>query len=65
MSALIIIAHVKEGVDLALKHDLNRQIIDVIQDTASAVQEQAEASDEIARNMDIPEGTIRRKTKRY
>ena len=31
MSALIIISHVKEGVDLALKHDLNRQIIDVIQ----------------------------------
>lgn len=29
-----------------------KQIIDVIQDTASAVQEQAEASDEIARNMD-------------
>src|SRR3954469_16054668 len=31
MSALIIIAHVKEGVDLALKHKLNRQIVDVIQ----------------------------------
>jgi membrane-associated HD superfamily phosphohydrolase len=31
MSALVIIAHVKEGVDLALKHRLNRQIIDVIQ----------------------------------
>jgi putative nucleotidyltransferase with HDIG domain len=31
MSALIIIAHVKEGVDLALKHGLNDQIIDVIQ----------------------------------
>jgi cyclic-di-AMP phosphodiesterase PgpH len=31
MSALIIIAHVKEGVDLALTHGLNRQIIDVIQ----------------------------------
>src|SRR6266403_56726 len=31
MSALIIIAHVKEGVDLALKHRLNRQIIDIIQ----------------------------------
>ena len=31
MSALIIIAHVKEGVDLALKHGLNRHIIDVIQ----------------------------------
>src|SRR5713226_6667835 len=31
MSALIIIAHIKEGVDLALKHGLNKQIIDVIQ----------------------------------
>ena len=31
MSALIIIAHVKEGVDLGLKHKLKRQIIDVIQ----------------------------------
>jgi putative nucleotidyltransferase with HDIG domain len=32
MSALIIIAHVKEGVDLALKHNLNQRIIDVIQE---------------------------------
>jgi putative nucleotidyltransferase with HDIG domain len=31
MSALIIIAHVKEGVDLALNHRLNQEIIDVIQ----------------------------------
>lgn len=31
MSALIIIAHVKEGVDLALKYRLNDEIIDVIQ----------------------------------
>jgi hypothetical protein len=31
MSALIIIAHVKEGVDLALKHKLNGRIVDVIQ----------------------------------
>jgi hypothetical protein len=31
MSALIILAHVKEGVDLALKHKLNQEIIDVIQ----------------------------------
>ncbi|MEO8206175.1 MAG: HDIG domain-containing metalloprotein [Chthoniobacterales bacterium] len=30
MSALIIIAHVKEGVDLALKHKLNQRIVDVI-----------------------------------
>lgn len=31
MSALIIIAHVKEGVDLALKHRLNAQIVEGIQ----------------------------------
>lgn len=31
MSALIILAHVKEGVDLALKFKLNQQIINVIQ----------------------------------
>jgi putative nucleotidyltransferase with HDIG domain len=30
MSALIIIAHVKEGVDLALKYRLNQRIIDII-----------------------------------
>jgi membrane-associated HD superfamily phosphohydrolase len=30
MSALVIIAHVKEGVDLALKHNLNSEIIDII-----------------------------------
>ncbi|MBA2585755.1 MAG: HDIG domain-containing protein [Chthoniobacterales bacterium] len=32
MSALIIIAHVKEGVDLALKDKLNQRIIDIIQE---------------------------------
>jgi putative nucleotidyltransferase with HDIG domain len=32
MSALIIIAHVKDGVDLAVKHNLNPRIIDVIQE---------------------------------
>jgi len=32
MSALIIIAHVKEGVDLAMKHGLNHRIIDIIQE---------------------------------
>ena len=31
MSALVLIAHVKEGVDLALKHNLNPAIVDVIQ----------------------------------
>src|SRR5438046_292932 len=32
LSTLIIIAHVKEGVDLALKHKLNHRIIDIIQE---------------------------------
>ncbi|MGA3171588.1 MAG: HDIG domain-containing metalloprotein [Chthoniobacteraceae bacterium] len=32
MSALIIIAHVKEGVDLALKYKLSQRIVDVIQE---------------------------------
>src|SRR5437660_2502319 len=32
MSALIIIPHVKEAVDLALKHRLNQRIIDIIQE---------------------------------
>lgn len=32
MSALVIIAHVKDGVDLAIKHKLNRRIIEVIRE---------------------------------
>ena len=32
MSALVIIAHVKDGVDLAVKHKLNPRVIDVIQE---------------------------------
>lgn len=32
MSSMIIIAHVKDGVDLAIKHKLNPRIIDVIQE---------------------------------
>ena len=32
MSALIIVAHVKDGVDLALKHKLNPRVIDVIRE---------------------------------
>ncbi len=32
MSALIIIAHVKDGVDLAIKHKLNPRILEVIQE---------------------------------
>ena len=73
MSALIIIAHVKEGVDLALKHGLNQQIIDVIQEhhgtslvyyfykRALQQQEDARAGGKIMkmREDDIPE--VRRK----
>src|SRR6266702_5583839 len=69
MSALIIIAHVKEGVDLALKHKLHQQIIDVIQEhhgtslvyyfyqRAIQQQEDARAGGKIMniREEDIPE----------
>jgi putative nucleotidyltransferase with HDIG domain len=69
MSALIIIAHVKEGVDLALTHGLNKQIIDVIQQhhgtslvyyfyqRARQQQEDARAGGKIMniREEDIPE----------
>ncbi|MEA3209133.1 MAG: cyclic-di-AMP phosphodiesterase PgpH [Chthoniobacter sp.] len=69
MSALIIIAHVKEGVDLALKHGLNQEIMDVIQEhhgtstvfyfykRALQQQEDARAGGKIMniREEDIPE----------
>jgi cyclic-di-AMP phosphodiesterase PgpH len=69
MSALIIMAHVKEGVNLALEHNLNRQIIDVIQQhhgtslvwyffkRALAQQEEAREHGKIAKihQDDIPE----------
>src|SRR5467141_548887 len=69
MSALIIIAHVKEGVDLALTHGLNKQIIDIIQEhhgtslvyyfyqRAIQQQEDARAGGKIMniREEDIPE----------
>jgi putative nucleotidyltransferase with HDIG domain len=32
MSALIIVSHVKEGVDLALKHKLNDRVVDVVRE---------------------------------
>lgn len=71
MSALILIAHVKEGVDLALKHKLNPRIIDVIQQhhgdslvyyfykRALQQQEDARAGGKIMnlREDDIPEVT--------
>jgi putative nucleotidyltransferase with HDIG domain len=77
MSALIIIAHVKEGVDLALKHGLNQQIIDVIQQhhgtsmvyyfykRALQQQEDARAGGKIMniREEDIPE--VREESFRY
>src|SRR5207247_1962580 len=69
MSALIIIAHVKEGVDLALKNKLNQRIIDIIQEhhgtslvyyfyqRALQQQEETRAGGKITniRKADIPE----------
>jgi cyclic-di-AMP phosphodiesterase PgpH len=77
MSALIIIAHVKEGVDLALKHKLNHRIIDIIQEhhgtslvyyfyqRAMQHQEDARAGGKIMnmREEDIPE--VREESFRY
>ena len=72
MSALILIAHVKEGVDLALKHNLNPVIIDVIQqhhgnsvvryfyNRALRLQEEARADSKALhhREEDVPEVRI-------
>jgi len=77
MSALIIIAHVKEGVDLALKHKLNQRIIDIIQEhhgtslvyyfyqRALQQQEDTRAGGKITniREEDIPE--VREESFRY
>src|SRR5947207_1640041 len=77
MSALIIIAHVKEGVDLALKHKLNQRIIDIIQEhhgtslvyyfykRAQQMHEDARAGGKIMkmRQDDIPE--VKEETFRY
>ncbi|MEO7933065.1 MAG: HDIG domain-containing metalloprotein [Chthoniobacterales bacterium] len=77
MSALIIIAHVKEGIDLALKSKLNHQIIDVIQQhhgtslvmyffkRAQQQQEDTRAGGKIMnmREEDIPE--VREESFRY
>ena len=77
MSALIIIAHVKEGVDLAIKHGLNREIMDAIQQhhghslvyyfykRALQQQEDARAGGKIMniREEDIPE--VREESFRY
>ncbi len=77
MSALIIIAHVKEGVDLSLKHKLNHRIIDIIQEhhgsslvyyfyqRALQQQEDARAGGKIMnmREEDIPE--VREESFRY
>jgi cyclic-di-AMP phosphodiesterase PgpH len=77
MSALIILAHVKEGVDLALKSKLNQHIIDIIQEhhgtslvyyfyqRAIQQQEDARAGGKIMkiREEDIPE--VREESFRY
>jgi hypothetical protein len=77
MSALVIIAHVKEGVDLALKYKLAQEIVDVIQQhhgtsmvfyfykRALQQQEDARAGGKIMniRDEDIPE--VREESFRY
>ncbi len=77
ISALIIIAHVKEGVELAIKHKLSQQIIDIIQEhhgtslvyyfykRALQVHEDARAGGKIMkmREDDIPE--VREESFRY
>jgi putative nucleotidyltransferase with HDIG domain len=77
MSALIIIAHIKEGVDLSLKYKLNHRIIDIIQEhhgtslvyyfyqRALQQQEDARAGGKIMnmREEDIPE--VREESFRY
>src|SRR5882762_355537 len=77
MSALIIIAHVKEGIDLALKYKLNQRIIDIIQEhhgtslvryfyqRAQQMHEDARAGGKIMkmRQDDIPE--VREESFRY
>ena len=77
MSALVIIAHVKEGVDLALKHGLNQEVIDLIQQhhgtslvfyfykRALQQQEDARAGGKIMnmREEDLPE--VREESFRY
>src|SRR5881392_3427655 len=75
MSALIIIAHVKEGVDLALKYKLNQRIIDIIQEhhgtslvryfyqRALQQHEDARAGGKIMKMPDIPE--VREESFRY
>jgi len=77
MSALIIISHVKEGVDLALKHKLSREIVDIIRQhhgnslvsyfhrRALQQQEDARAGGKIMnmREQDIPE--VREESFRY
>ncbi len=77
MSALIIVAHVKEGVNLALEYKLDRQIVDVIQEhhgtslvwyfykRALSHQEDARALGKIAKlhEDDVPE--VNESTFRY
>ena len=77
MSALVIIAHVKEGVDLALEYELNQEVIDTIQQhhgtslvyyfykRALQQQEDARAGGKIMniREEDIPE--VREESFRY
>lgn len=77
MSALVIMAHVKDGVDLAIKHKLKREIIDVIREHHGtslvyyfyhrAMKQRAEVEELVkqkkAHEEDIPE--VKEETFRY
>jgi putative nucleotidyltransferase with HDIG domain len=77
MSSLIIIAHVKDGIDLAVKHKLNPRIIDVIQEHHGdslvyffyrKAQEQKKAElEKVDRRLENPEDlpTVEEKNFRY
>ncbi len=77
MSALIVMAHVKDGVDLAIQHKLKREIIDVIKEHHGtslirffhhrALEQQQEIRDLVRENQaheeDVPE--VKAETFRY
>ena len=77
MSAIVIIAHVKDGVDQAIKHKLNPKIIDVIREHHGdslvqyfyhkAIEQRDEMANKVAKGLenkeDIPE--VDRKKFRY
>lgn len=73
MSALIIVAHVKDGIDLALKHGLNDEIVSVIREHHGttlvqyfyhrALELKREAEEDAKNSDDVP--VVEKKTFRY